>query len=107
MDKYFNCKFDVVMTRHSNVYFDTDRWRKIYEKILFLLNSGGILIITNFEQREFRSSVEIIEDLGYKVKVKEKNLFYEERNIPGIFGGVFMIISRISKDDWIIIAEKA
>jgi len=96
MEKYLNCIFDVVITRHPNVCHDTDNWKKIYEKILFLLNSDGILIITNYNQREFDKSLEIIEQLKYKVKVKEKNHYYGVALTPGI-----------NYDDWIIIAEKA
>jgi hypothetical protein len=104
--KFTKGKYDIVMGRNIPLHPNSDSFREkipdiwpgLFENLVKYFNSDSTLFLTLVREDEFYRAQEILDSVGYRIKVKEKNPIRVQSDYIGIRGAD-------KKDDYVIIAQ--
>ncbi len=106
LHKFAKGKYDIVMGRNVplNPNIDSfiekipDMWLRLFEDLVKYFDSDSTLFLTLVREDEFYRAQEILDFVGYRMKVKEKNPIRVQSDYIGVRGAD-------KKDNYVIIAQ--
>ncbi len=106
LDRYIEGKFNLVIGRNvplnpnHNVWRDKvpDFWPEIFENLVKFMEFDSTLFLTLVREDEFYRAKEVLNNIGYRIKVKERNPIIVQSDYIGVRGAD-------TKDHYIVIAQ--